>query len=107
LTENTSSNIVAQGTSYSSDVAYFLDTVYYDDLSESQKITVPIELTCSVSGGTSIDYNITPNGADPIPNWVSLNETTQQLQMITPEVTSNQNSSFVISSIFNSKSFPK
>ena len=60
--------------------------------------TIAPDLTCTYSGSTSITYSIA-NYLTQVPSWVSINSTSGQLSIVTPNVTADTTYSFYINSV--------
>ena len=72
-----------------SDLVYYLDTSTdseYFSLMEGWNQTLSINITCSVSGNTSLEHTIENYINYTAPTWVSLDYTNFQLYVFVPEV---------------------
>ena len=102
VTDYTSS-VTVQDVTYSSTIQYTSD-VYNQinsqaySLIEGMSATITPDLTCSYSGSTSITYSIA-NYLTQAPSWVSINSTSGQLSIVTPNVTADTTYSFYINSV--------
>ena len=80
------------------------NNLYIDKL-ENHSTTIDLTLTCSISGTTSITYSLIQNDGNPVPSWITINPTSQKLEMNTPEVTSDTTYTFSIKSSTPSNDF--
>lgn len=80
-----------------SDYMYYVSTVTYFNLTGKQSLSLAINLTCSISGA-AVTHKIIPNGTDPIPSWVSIDEANNKLLVSIPAVSSITKYSFGIQS---------
>ena len=67
-------------------------TTYYDEVAflgyaiDLENISLPISLPCSMSGNTNLSYSITQYQAYTVPSWVTLDSSSQILNVSTPSV---------------------
>ena len=85
------------GTSYNSDVSYYTTSQTYIYGKNAYVQVIP-DLTCSITGGTSIAYSLASYNGNAIPAWVTINSSTGQLSITTPSPSTNTDYSFYISS---------
>ena len=107
---NYTSSVIVQNVTYSSSIQYIPDYYIQENgqtysLIESTTTTKTPDLTCSFSGSTSITYSIA-NYMTQVPSWVSLNPTSGQLSIATPNVTADTTYSFYINSAVSGISSP-
>ena len=101
VTDYTSS-VTVQDVAYSSTVQFTSDvhvqtnSIAYSFIENTSAKTYP-DLTCSFSGSNSITYSIT-NYITQAPSWVSIDQTSGQLSIVAPNVTSDTTYSFYINS---------
>jgi hypothetical protein len=57
-----------------------------------------MDYTCSLSGSTTISYDIQSNNGNQVPGWVSLDPTNKLLNFTTPSVSEDTNYTFNIAS---------
>ena len=77
---------------YSSDLVYDLSTPTSNDyhtLVEGWNKTLPINLTCSLDGNTSLEHVIENYESYTAPTWIELDDANFQLNVSAPEVTSD------------------
>ena len=103
FTVDTSSFYYPDATTYTTDISFWLNTLYY---TQSDK-TVNIPLTWSVSGSTSISYSIQQYSTYELPSWVSLDSTNMILTINAPTISATTIYGLKIVSTINSKSYPK
>ena len=97
--------------SYTLDSSYTSDVNYQtDDLSCSVLEGIISQyspyLPCSISGSTSISFSISSYGTSNAPTWVSINSLTGTLSITAPEVNSDTEYYFYISSDVSGVSTP-
>ena len=79
---------------FSSDLSYWLDSVSYLKLKAEQHYELDIQLTCSVSGLTDVNYSIGYYLNSKVPSWAKLNLNKNQLILDTPRLYQDTNFSF-------------
>ena len=87
-------SISSQPDSFSYDVIYYLDSYTNLSVAESSFLSLPVDLTWSIDGTTSITYSLVQIGNSQVPSWVSLSSTSSSLVMTTPDVSTNTNFTF-------------
>ena len=100
---NYTSSVTVQDVTYSSTIQYTPDVYNQTNnqaysLIEGMSATIAPDLTCTYSGSTSITYSIA-NYLTQVPSWVSINSTSGQLSIVTPNVTADTTYSFYINSV--------
>jgi hypothetical protein len=95
-TEDTTAAKTVVGTPYASDLSIQGGSKTFSNLSESTSYLKAIDLTCSISGGTTITYGLQPNGVNTQPTWVTLDDTNKSLNFTTPSVSTDTNYTFNI-----------
>ena len=85
------------GFTYSSDVNYLTNDQSFTII-EGSSVKLNPELPCSLSGSTSIVYNILNYLGEILPSWVSINSSTGELSIIAPDVDKNTEFYFYINS---------
>ena len=96
--------IYVTSSSYASDVNYQTNDQSYSIL-ENTSTQISSDLPWSVSGLTSISFNVTVY-LSTVPSWISINSTSGVLNISTPNVTSDLEYYFYISSFVNGISEP-
>ena len=88
--------------SWVSDVSYwFGNTSDITELQSSTYYEIDIYLTCSVSGSTTITYDLISNGNETIPSWVTLDTSDRKLKFTTPELDADTNFTFSVGATVN------
>lgn len=82
LTEGVATPIPVLNTTY--DVFYNLDTVIENGLMEAVPRAVPLTLSCSISGSSTLTYTLVPGDANPVPAWVTLDLANSKLDVLPP-----------------------
>jgi hypothetical protein len=95
-TEETTTAKTPVGSPFVSDLSLQEVNKTFSNLVESTTYSKSIDLTCSVSGSSTISYVLQANAPHPLPGWVSLDPTNKLLNFKTPEVSSNTNYTFNI-----------
>ena len=85
---------------WESDVSYWYgNTSDTTGLQSSTYYEIDIYLTCSVSGSTSITYELTSDDNGTVPSWVTLDTSDRKLKFTTPELNADTNFTFLVEAI--------
>ena len=76
-------------------------------MKELSTVTLPIDLTCTITNTTVINYSIVQIGTNPVPSWVSLGSNNASLVMTTPDVATNTTYTFYVQANVNGLSYLK
>ena len=82
---------------YTSDV-YFQTQDQSISLLENSYVQIILDLPCSSSGSTAISYSLVEYNGNLIPSWASIDSTSGVLTLDTPDVSSDTEYNFSISS---------
>ena len=99
----TMSSYTNQSSSYSPTILYTSD-VYFQtgdqtiSLIENNSLNITPDLPCSFSGTTPISFSISSYNGATAPSWVAIDSTTGQLSITAPDVSSDTEFDFCISS---------
>ena len=85
------------GTSYSSDV-YYQTSAQIFTYSKNSNVQVTPDLSWSSSGSTTISYSTASYNGISAPSWITLNSITGQLAILAPDLPTNTDFSFYVSS---------
>ena len=91
--------------SYTSDV-YFLTQDQSISILENSYAQIILDLPCSSSGSTAISYSLVEYNGNLIPNWGSIDSTSGVLTLDTPDLSSDTEYNFSISSSISGTSTP-
>jgi hypothetical protein len=86
ITEITGTTLTYTQPPYISDVVYKLTSYTDNSLLGGDTSSIPIPLTCSVSGASTITYSIVADGVNSIPSWVTLDHVNQQIDVVAPNI---------------------
>ena len=90
---------------YTSDV-YFLTQDQSILTLENNYVQITPDLPCSSSGSTAISYSLKEYNQNLIPSWVSIDSTSGVLTLNTPDVSSDTEYNFRVSSLISKASTP-
>ena len=99
----TMSSYTNQSSSYSPTILYTSD-VYFQtgdqtiSLIENNSLNITPDLPCSFAGTTSISFSISNYNGATAPTWIAINSTTGRLSIAAPDVSSDTEFDFYISS---------
>ena len=100
-------SISSQPDSFSYDVIYYLDNYTNLNVAESSTLSLPVDLTWSIDGTTSIAYSLVQIWNNQIPSWVSLSSASSSLVMTTPDVSTNTNFTFGVQATVSGYNYVK
>ena len=82
---------------WESDISYWDgNTSYVRELQSSTYYEIDIYLTCSVSGSTSITYDLTSDDNGTVPDWIALDTSDRKLKFTTPQLNADTNFTFSV-----------
>ena len=85
-----------------SDTSYWYGNTYYTlGLQSLVYYEIDINITCSVSGSTTITYALISNDNETVPSWVILDSFARKLKFTTPELNADTNFTFSVEATVN------
>ena len=99
--------VLIENINSSGDISFYLNYKHFGDFEGNKAHTISLYLTCSISGNTAITYSIPNNLRNLAPSWISLNETSQTIEIFPPKVENSQNFIFEIIAEISGRAFKR
>ena len=100
-------NTYSYPSTFNSDYIFYLDDYTNLNVAENSVISLPLDLTCSISGSSPITYSFVSVDSNLIPSWAALNSSIPCLELSTPDVNTNTNFTFGVEATVNGYKYSK